>query len=40
LELKIHEYNVNKAKKDEEELAEKKRVQEEKEKEVQKLRDR
>lgn len=39
-ELKIHEYNVNKIKKDEEEIAEKKRIQEEKEKEVQKLRER
>lgn len=39
LELKIHEYNVNKIRREEEELAEKKRIAEEKEREVQKLRE-
>lgn len=40
LELKIHQYNLEKSKKEEDELAEKKRVREEKEREVQKLRER
>lgn len=40
LDLKIHEYNIKKAKREEEEIAEKKRIQDEKEKEVQKIRDR
>jgi len=39
LELKIHQYVVEKARKDEEEVMEKKRVQEEKEREVSKLRE-
>ena len=39
LELKIHEYNIQKTKKEEEEIAEKLRVREEKERETQKLRD-
>jgi hypothetical protein len=39
LELKIHQYNLEKARKEEEELAEKKRIQDEKEKETQKLRE-
>jgi hypothetical protein len=39
VELQILQYNLEKARKEEEELAEKKRLQEEKEKEVQKLRE-
>jgi len=39
LELKIHEYNIQRNKKVEEEIAEKRRIQEEKERETQKLRD-
>ena len=39
LELKIHQYIVEKARKEEEEISEKKRIQEEKEHEVAKLRE-
>ena len=39
LDLKIHQYNIEKAKKEEEEMEEKKRRQEEKEKETQRLRE-
>lgn len=39
LDLKMMRYNMDKAKKEEEELAEKKRIREEKEKELQKLRE-
>lgn len=39
LELKIHQYNVEKTQKDEEDMAEKKRVREDKERETQKLRE-
>ena len=39
LDLKIHQYNIEKAKKEEEELAERKRIRDEKEKETQRLRE-